>query len=168
MDGDGLVITNAGGNQNNPRITDRRPGEGINNFVLAWIDTRNGQTDIWGALVDENGVKVGSDFVIAGGSSDQRAATIGVDYVRTDRAVVSWIDDRNGLDVDIWQAQVDQAGAVSGEALVVGQGTGAVNDQRGPLVVYTDVAGADNGFLIVWRDNRSGVDYDLWGKKVFP
>jgi hypothetical protein len=81
---------------------------------------------------------------------------------------MSWIDNRNGIDVDIWHAQVDQSGVVSGEALVAGQGTGVTNDQRGPLVSYADVDGVDNGFLILWRDNRSGVDYDLFGTRLFP
>ncbi len=168
LDGSGLVISNATGDQKNARMTDRRPVDGVSNFVLSWIDFRNGQADIYGALIDEYGTKTGSDIQIAGGSYDQRAASIDVDYVRTKQAVVSWIDNRNGTDFDIYRAQVDQSGVVSGEALVAGAATGAANNQQGPLVSYSDDGGVDNGFLMLWRDNRSGVDYDLYGIKVWP
>ncbi len=168
LDGSGLVISNATGDQKNARLTDRRPADGISNFVLSWIDLRNGQADIYGALIDEFGTKIGSDIQIAGGSYDQRAASIDVDYRRTGQAVVIWIDKRNGTDFDIYRAQVDQSGVVSGEALVAGAATGAANNQQGPLVTYSEDNGADNGFLFLWRDNRSGVDYDLYGIKVWP
>ncbi len=168
LDVGGLVISNAAGDQKNPRITDRDPYSGISSFVLSWIDFRNGQADIYGALIDEFGTKIGSDIQIAGGSYDQRAASIGVDYIRTGQAVVSWIDKRNGTDFDIYRAQVDQSGVVSGETLVAGAATGAANNQQGPLVTYSEDAGGDNGFLFLWRDNRSGVDYDLYGIKVWP
>ncbi len=168
LDGSGLVISNATGDQKNARMTDRRPADGVSNFVLSWIDFRNGQADIYGALIDEYGTKTGSDIQIAGGSYDQRAASIDVDYVRTKQAVVSWIDNRNGTDFDIYRAQVDQSGVVSGAALVAGAATGAANNQQGPLSFYTADGGVDNGFLMLWRDNRSGVDYDLYGIKVWP
>ncbi len=167
-DGSGVVITNATGDQKNPRITDRDPLSGTGNYVLSWIDFRNGQADIYGALADEFGTRIGSDIQIAGGSYDQRAASIDVDYIRTGQAVVSWIDNRNGADYDIYRAQVDQSGLVSGEALVAGAATGAANNQQGPLVTYSEDMGVDNGFLMLWRDNRSGVDYDLYGIKVWP
>ncbi len=134
LDGSGLVISNATGDQKNGRLTERRPADGVSNFVLSWIDFRNGQADIYGALIDGLGTKIGSDIQIAGGSYDQRAASIDVDYIRTGQAVVSWIDNRNGTDYDIYRAQVDQSGIVSGEALVAGAATGAANNQQGPTV----------------------------------
>ncbi len=72
------------------------------------------------------------------------------------------------LTYDIYRAQVDQSGVVSGETLVAGAATGASNNQQGPLVTYSEDMGVDNGFLMLWRDNRSGVDYDLYGIKVWP
>jgi hypothetical protein len=168
LDGADHVLTNTAGDQKNPRITDRRPADGITNYVLSWIDFRNGQPDIYGALLDQNGVKIGSDFPIAGGSADERAVSLDLDWVRTKKAVVSWIDGRNGSDYDIYRAQVDQTGMVSGEALVAGAGTGAANQQQGPGVLYSDIGGEDNGFLITWRDYRNGIDYDIWGIKVWP
>ncbi len=170
LDGSGLIISNATGDQKNARITEHRPADGINNFTLAWIDFRNGQPDIYGALMvqTQSGLRIGSDIVISSGSWEERAATIDVDYIRTKQAVVSWIDNRNGTDFDIYRAQIDQSGVVSGEALVAGVATGAANNQQGPLVSYSDDGGVDNGFLMLWRDDRSGVDYDLYGIKVWP
>ncbi len=124
--------------------------------------------NIYGALVDEFGNKIGSDVAISAGSWEERAASINVDYVRTGQAVVSWIDKRNGTDFDIYRAQIDQNGAVSGETLVAGDATGAAGNQQGPLVTYGDDNGADNGFLMLWRDDRSGTDYDMYGIKVWP
>ncbi len=168
LDGSGLVISNATGDQKNARMTERRPADGISNFVLSWIDFRNGQADIYGAIVDGSGVKIGSDMAITAGSWEERAASIDVDYVNTKQAVVSWIDKRNGTDFDIYRTQIDQTGIVSGESLIAGAGTGAANNQQGPLLTYSDDSGADNGFLFLWRDDRSGTDYDMYGIKVWP
>jgi hypothetical protein len=167
LDGTGLVISNAAGDQKNPRVTDRRPADGISNYLVSWIDLRNGQADIYGAVVDGSGTKLGSDFAVASGSSDQRAVSVDVDYIRTGQAVASWIDNRNG-DMDVYRAQVDQNGVVTGETVVAGAATGASGDQRGPLVTYAADGATDNGFLFLWRDNRSGVDYDLYGIKAWP
>jgi uncharacterized repeat protein (TIGR01451 family) len=176
LDGTGLVITNATGDQRNPRFHDRRPGDGVGNFVVAWVDFRTGQMDtggrripdIWGALVNGNGVRIGSDFEISGGVSEQRAASVDADFVRTDLAVVSWIDNRRSMDpndFDIWCRAVDQSGVLSPEAMVT-QGTVPQDDVRGPLVFYSAVGGVtDNGFLYLWRE---GTPADLYGRRTFP
>jgi hypothetical protein len=164
LDGSGLVISSATGDQKNPRVTDRRPADGINNYVISWIDFRNGSVpDIYGSVVDGSGMVVAGDFVVSAGSSDQRAVSVDVDYLRTDRVVVGWIDNRGGT-MDIYRAQVDQSGMVSGEAVVAA----ASGDQRGPSVLYGADGTTDNGFLFLWRDNRSGTGYDLYGIKVWP
>ncbi len=167
LDGSGLGISTAAGNQKNPRLADRDPGNGIGDYVLAWVDDRNGQKDIYGALVDGSGANVIGDFVIAGGPSAQVAASVDVDWINTKRAVVSWADNVNGVDYDVYRAEVDQAGAVSGTTVIAGLPTGAANQQQGPALVYSYTM-MDNGFLACWRDNRSGVDYDLYGIKVWP
>ncbi len=168
LDSSGLAITTAAGNQKNPRLADRDSLNGIGNYVVAWVDDRNGQKDIYGALVDGSGSNVSGDFVIAGGTSSQVAASVDVDWVNTKQAVVSWADNLNGSDYDIYRAEVDQTGAVSMPTAVAGLLAGAANQQQGPVVLYSVDGMTDNGFLLSWRDNRSGVDYDIYGIKVWP
>jgi Tol biopolymer transport system component len=167
LDGTGLLISGASGDQRNPRMAERRPADGINNFVLAWIDFRNGQPDIFGTLVDGDGTVVGSDFQIAGGSGDQRAASVDVDYVRTKKAIVSWIDNTTSgslTDYDIWRAQVDQTGNVTAPIVEIG----TTSDERNPVMLYEGYNGVDNGFLILWRDNRIISNFDIFLKRFFP
>ena len=177
LDGTGILISAAPGHQRNPRITDRRPADAVNFHMLAWQDFRSDEfdaftgrrvADIWGARVDENGLRIGGDIEIEGGSSDTRAATIDMDYNRTKKAMVSWIDNRNGSDYDLWRAMVSQGDVVSDKAEIVGQGSGAGDEQRGPLVLYAESGESDNGFLILWRDHRTGTDYDLYARRIFP
>ncbi len=167
MDGSGLGISTASGHQKNPRLADRDPWSGIGNYVVTWVDDRNGQKDIYGAMVDEFGTNVSGDFVIAGGPSAQVAASVDVDWANTKLAVVSWTDNLNGVNYDVYRAEVDQTGAVSSAVQVAGELTGAANQQQGPSVLYSSTM-MDNGFLVCWRDNRSGVDYDIYGIKVWP
>jgi hypothetical protein len=71
LDGTGkLISTSNSVNARNARMTDRRPANGLNYFVLAWVNVSNGLADIYGARGDGNGDKVGNDFQIAGGFSD--------------------------------------------------------------------------------------------------
>ncbi len=166
LDGSGLVITSASGNQKNPRITDRRPGDGVDYYVVAWVDFRNGSVpDVYGARVNSSGVKVGGDFVISGGSSDQRAISVDIDYLRTKNAMVTWTDNRNGA-LDIYSTQVNPgSGAVNGNFPLVETGG---EDKRGPLVFYSaDFGGVDNGYLLLWRQSN-GVDQDIYNIKLWP
>ncbi len=160
------LIAGGPADQKNPRVTGGRPTDGIDNFTVVWVDFKEGQVDlqsgqkipdIWGTMVNIFGTKMGDDFVIAGGTPDQRAVSIDVDYLRTKHAVVTWIDNRRtGTDYDIFYAEVDQSGVVSDEGVVVQQG-------RSPIPIYAASGGTDYGFLILWRSNGS-----LFGRKAFP
>jgi hypothetical protein len=168
LDGGGLVIDNASGDQKNPRVTERRPADGINNYLVSWIDFRNGSIpDVYGVMADGSGAAIGTDFVVSDGTSDQRAVSTDVDYVRTKKAMAGWIDNRTGT-VDVYRALMDQSGGVIGAFPVSGDATGVTGDQRGPAVVYAADGTVDNGFLVLWRDSRGGAGYDLYALKVWP
>jgi photosystem II stability/assembly factor-like uncharacterized protein len=170
LDGMGILISGASGNQFRPTVTDRRPAAGINNHLIAWTDYRNSsvQGDVYGVYVNGSGAVLGSDFAISTNSADQANVVAETDWIRTKKSVVGWIDKRPGTDYDIYSAIVDPSGIVTGEAALVGVPTGAIGEQRAQVVTYATDGINDYGFLTVWADRRNGTDYDIWGTKVWP
>ena len=169
MDGTGVLLTGAAGNQFRPTVTDRRPSAGINNHIIAWTDYRPGaQADVYGIRMDGTGTVVGSEFAISTNTADQANVVADVDWINTKKSLTGFIDLRNGADYDIYSAAVDQTGAASGETAVVGQPTGASGEQRAEVVTYATDGVNDYGFMTVWMDRRNGTDYDIYGIKVWP
>jgi hypothetical protein len=169
LDGTGVLLSGATGNQFRPTVTDRRPAAGINYHLIAWNDYRPGaQADVYGIRVDGTGAVLSSEIPISSNSGDKVFVTADVDWIRTKKNLVSWVDNRNGTDYDPYRAMVDQPGVVSGDYPTVGITSDALAQQQAQVVVYATNGTNDYGFLSVWMDNRNGTDYDIWGIKVWP
>ncbi|MDZ4384215.1 MAG: hypothetical protein U0940_01895, partial [Nitrospirota bacterium] len=169
LDGSGVLITGASGNQFRPMVTDRRPGSGVSSHLIAWTDYRNGtQADVYGVYVNGSGLIVGGDIAISTNGSEQVNVAGDVDWVNTKKGIVGWIDQRNGAEYDIYSTTVDQPGGIGGDTEIAGQSTGASGDQRAQVLTYATDGVIDYGFLTVWMDRRNGMDYDIYGIKVWP
>ncbi|MEK7706357.1 MAG: hypothetical protein AAB426_15455, partial [Myxococcota bacterium] len=83
----------------------------------------------------------------------------GVAFGGSDYLVV-WTDTRSGMDYDVYGARVSAtAGSVVDPlGMAIARAT---NLQQFPAVAY-----GGSSYLIVWQDNRSGVDYDIYGVRV--
>ncbi len=128
------------------------------NYLVVWVDARNGASDIFGALVDGSGRLLQQDAIAislaAGAQTSPSVAWNGSAFL------VAWDDARNGGH-DIYGTRVTAAGGVS-SPVGVAYST-ATSDQLGPVV-------AANGatFLVVWEDFRAGefLDNELYGTRV--
>jgi hypothetical protein len=170
LDVGGVLLSGAVGNQFRPTVTDRRPVSGVNNHLVAWTDYRNGaQADVYGVSLDGNGSVVGTEFAISTNAANQANVVAEVDWIKTKKSVVGYITEEvSAGNYDIFRATVDPSGGVAGDTLVVGIGSGALDDQRAEVVTYATDGTNDYGFLTVWMDKRNGTDYDIWGIKVWP
>lgn len=127
------------------------------NCLIAWSDGRNGNGDIYGARVlqdasvlDPNGITISAE---GGYQNSPAIAYDGTDYL------VVWDDDRNGNGLDIYGSRVSTSGVLldsNGFAIST-----VINTQRSPLITYDGTE-----YLVVWRDFRSGNNYDLYGTRV--
>jgi hypothetical protein len=166
LDGMGILLSSAVGNQFRPTVTDRRPTAGIDNHIIAWTDFRNGaKADVYGAYIDGNGAVVGRDFSICADPGDEANVVADVDWINTKKDVVSWIRQQDPQTYyNVATGTVDQVGSVT-----CGGPLNPVSDeQRANVVTYSTDGITDYGFLEVSADRRNGTDYDIWGMKVFP
>ncbi len=121
------------------------------NFVIAWMDERNGNYDVYFQRYNSSGVAQGvntkaNDDV---GTADQWSPSIAMNV--NGNFVVVWRDYRNG-DSDIYFQRYNSSG--------VAQGVNTkVNDDVGTAAQWSpSIAMDDNGnFVIVWMDLRNGI-----------
>ena len=76
-------------------------------------------------------------------------------------AIITWEDQRNGLDGDIYAQRVNSTGdvlwTVDGVAICTEN-----NTQGSPLISSDE----DGGAIITWNDKRNGLDYDIYAQKI--
>ncbi|MCX7995956.1 MAG: T9SS type A sorting domain-containing protein [candidate division WOR-3 bacterium] len=100
----GIAISTASQYQMTPCVT-----FGGGNYLVVWIDMRNGNWDIYGARVNPSGTVLDpSGIPICTNTSTQMAPAVGFDGVNY---VVVWQDMRNGS-FDIYGAQLNISGAI--------------------------------------------------------
>lgn len=125
---------------------------GVNGHkVAAWLDQRNGTFDVRAAILDEDGMPVGSSFQVNEDPErriDEEQPALAVDAMGN--FIVVWQEARGG-DVDVFARRFDSMGNPLGSSFLVDdQGMGT--DQENP-----DVACDDAGnFVIVWQHYDAG------------
>ena len=132
-------------------------------YLVVWQDNRNGDSnpDIYGQFVDEDGNRIGTEFVISNASGGQLSPSVAYDDVNQ-RFLVVWEDGRNIIDgSDIYGQLVNAGGDLNGEEFVISNASGG---QLSPSVAYDDV---NQRFLVVWEDGRNITDgSDIYGQLV--
>ncbi len=131
--------------------------DGSGNFVIAWQDYRNGNSDIYYQRYNSNGVAQGVNIKANDdtGTAEQYFSSIAMDG--SGNFVIVWSDYRNG-DYDIYYQRYDSIGAV------LGVNTKA-NDDTGTAEQYFSSIAMDGSgnFVVVWMDDRNGnYDYDIY------
>ena len=153
-----LVISQTGGQEAPVLATD-----GSGGIIVAWQDARSGSAyDIYAQALDAAGAMrwapAGIPICTATGTQVLQVAT----EDGAGGAIVAWRDQR-GADADIYAQRVDNAGTVlwtaNGAAVCDTIGTQSdvriLNDQQG-------------GAFMLWRDRRSGTNYDIYAQRVNP
>lgn len=145
------------------------------NAIVAWVDNRNGNGDIYAQELDENGnrlwledVRVNCDV----GPAQQLNVAVTMDS--SGSAVIVWRDERNrthfmAQDADIYAQKLDQTGVKgwAGDVRV----TGTATYYAWLPTAVTDASGAT---VIAWMDSRFGIlaifaqKLDAGGAKLWP
>jgi len=154
---DGVPICTAANAQFYPTIV----SDGSGGAVITWQDYRSGAGyDIYTQRVDDSGnVQWTADGVtICTAGNDQLYPKIISDA--SGGAIITWYDYRYGNN-DIFAQSVDVSGNVrwTAHGVII---CSATDSQRNPAIA-TDGAG---GAVIIWHDNRSGTDYNIYAQRV--
>jgi len=155
---DGVAVSTAGGNQQQPQIV----GDGNGGAIIVWQDDRNGNNDIYAQRVNSNGaVQWTTDgVVVCTAPFDQFNIALISDGLGG--AILTWEDNRSNIVncPDIYAQRINSSGA----GLWVANGVSVCNEasaQHGPRLV-TDGSG---GAFFTWYDNRAG-DYDIYAQRI--
>ena len=128
------------------------------NFIITWVDSRNGNTDIYSQQYDSTGMAVGINFMINDdlGTTDQYSPSVSMN--NTGNFIIVWMDERNG-NYDIYGQQYDSAGTIIGTNFIVNDNVGTTNQ-------YLPSVSMDNegDFVIIWEDERNG-NCDIFGQQ---
>jgi len=158
-----FVISNAANYQGNPVVAYDSTNQ---RFLVAWQDSRNGGSDIYGQLVNADGSLFDTasnvNFAISNGPDGQYEPSVAYDSVNQ-RFLVAWQDWRNLINYDIFGQLVNADGYLYGTAsdanFVI---SNAGNSQEHSLAAYDSV---NQRFLVAWRDGRNG-NIDIYGQLV--
>jgi|GEM_PF-712687 len=90
----GVVVSNATGNQKSPRIAH----DGSGNFVVTWTDDRSGTDHIYAQKIDANGSALGqaNGFTLNSWTPSQTYPIVVGDIVSDSGSYITWIDQRSG------------------------------------------------------------------------
>ena len=149
--GNGIQISTQGNGKYNPAVT----AYGTD-FLVAW------ETFHTGTAYDISGVRVGANGTVIDGfpanfsSSTGQESQVALAFDGTNVLIV-WEDSRPGTNLDIYGARWSPtSGLLDPAGIPIATQSG---NQRGPAVA------ANNGFLVVWTDERSG-EADIYGSRV--
>jgi len=146
--GGNFAVCTQSASQYNPAV-----GSSPTNHLIVWEDNRNGNSDIYGQLVDKNGSPVGMNFPICDQTHDQYHPAVAFG---NSMYLVVWRDNRSGA-WDIYGLLISIAGGSFGTEFVI---CGNPNGQDHPAVAF------DGGkFLVVWTDWRNS-NRDIYGQYV--
>jgi hypothetical protein len=144
----------------NPRI--QKDGKG--GAIVTWQDFSNGiNYDVYAQRITGGGIlKWGSNGKkLCSANGGQTNPKIDPDSV-SGGAIIAWTDIRNGIDYDIYAQKLDSAGnllwGVNGQAICTATGNQSAVD----LLSNSRV----NGTIITWKDQRNGLQYDIYAQKI--
>ena len=157
LDATGIAISTATADQNAPAIA-----SGGTSALVVWQDRRNGATtgfDIYGAIVDANGVVTVNNINICSGAGDQTTPKVAYDTVNA-RYLVVW-NEPVGASSDIKGVRVNANGTLT-DANCGSTITASAGSQFSPDVTY-----GGGRFFVAWEDRRNEANAgDIYGARV--
>lgn len=156
----GVVLDPLGFGISTEAETQKTPAMGCDGqgYLVAWQDERNNAVgDLYGARVDASGqVKDPKGFMI----SKQLAAEEAPDLAWDGQSFLTvWQDQRASALYDIYGARVSALGVLLDIGGLMISGTKGY--QEAPRV-----ASDGNGFMVVWKDRRHDLSYDIYAARV--
>ncbi len=133
-------------------------------YLVVWRDKRNGNWDLYGQRIDEDGNPQGIEIVICDDSANQYGPEVAYNS-RVNQWLVAWVDHRNlsAGGVDIYGQRVKNDGSLAT------QGNFSIydgpNDQSSvALAARPTTTGAE--YLAVWEDQRSDDGLEVIGQRI--
>ena len=153
----GVALCNAPGHESFPVIT----GNGAEGAIVAWVDTRNGNNDVFAQQVDGNGTVqwLTNGIPVCTVSGNQNYPVIVSDGAGG--AILAWWDMRSG-DFNIYAQRID----LTGNALWVKDGLAVCVEASIQNCVYISSDGS-GGAIISWNDNRISA-FDVYAQRIDP
>jgi phosphosulfolactate phosphohydrolase-like enzyme len=150
------VCTSALSQSNSSIVSD-----GAGGAIIVWADYRNGPTDVYAQRINASGVVqwTGDGVAICNVANSQDSPEVVSDGAGG--AIVTWYDNRNGTNYDIYAQHVNAAGVMQWTSNGVSL-CGAANNQ----VATTIASDGSNGAIVAWYDYRSGTNYDVYAQRV--
>ncbi len=151
----GEVICNATGEQSNPRICK----DGINGSIIAWVDARDVDKDIYSQRINSSGIVqwISNGISISKANNTQENQQICSNGVNG--SIIVWEDNRTGSR-DIYAQKINLTGSTIWEA----NGSvicDATNHQEQPQICADELGGA----FFTWQDQRSSA-FDIYAQYI--
>jgi len=155
LDATGIAVTTVPGHQVSPKVA----FDGTNHLVVWTDEAQSPNRNVYGARVTPSGTVLDTTAIpISTAANDQAGSSVA--FGSTNYLVV-WTDKRGGTSYDIYGARVSKSGAVlDASGFVISNASG---DQQPTRVAFD---GAN--YFVVWGDNRSGTNLDIYGARVSP
>jgi len=133
--------------------------DGSGNFVITWMDYRNGDADIYAQRYNSAGTPIVLNFKVNddAGTTYQNNPAIAMDG--SGNFVITWMDDRNGY-LDIYAQRYHYSGTPLNSNFKVNDDAGTAW-QWFPPAIAMNVYG---NFVITWADYRNG-NYDIYAQR---
>ena len=153
----GVALCNAPGHESFPVIT----GNGAEGAIVAWVDTRNGNNDVFAQQVDGNGTVqwLTNGIPVCTVSGNQNYPVMVSDGAGG--AILAWWDMRSG-DFNIYAQRID----LTGNALWVKDGLAVCVEANIQNCAYISSDGS-GGAIISWNDNRVSA-FDVYVQRIDP
>jgi protocatechuate 3,4-dioxygenase beta subunit len=129
-----------------------------NEYLVVWVDHRNGDSDVYAQLVTAGGTLIGGNFPVVVAADEQTAPAVAYNTI-SHSYLVMWEDHRDAGISRIRALSVEWDGWI-GDELVVSE---ASDWQRYPYVASGD---RDTKLLAVWDDRRDTSE-DIYGSLLF-
>jgi hypothetical protein len=154
----GVAICNATNNQNNLQMI----ADGFNGAILTWQDRRaSSRDDIYAQKINSSGNKL---WDIDGIPVSTISGYKYFPQLASDRgggAIITWQDNRNGTDYNIYAQSVSFEGVVNWDV------NGIPVCTAGGQQYYPQITTDRNGnAIVVWQDRRNGNDYDIFTQRI--
>lgn len=154
----GVAICTAVNSQVNPAII----SDGNGGAIITWRDPRASifNNDIYAQRIDANGLVqwTTNGVVVCSATNHQTAPVIASDS--KGGAIISWIDQRNGNDADVYTQRINSLGEVQWTANGV-----AINTLTFQQYVSSVIADDKGGAILCWSDGRSG-NVDIYAQRI--
>jgi hypothetical protein len=141
--------------QSSPSIS----SDGTGNFVITWVDERNGYWDLYAQRYSSDGITIGSNFKV---NNDQGSVwqRLSISMNSIGNFVITWSDSRNSED-DIYVQRYSIDGNVLGSNFKVNDDLGFASQSNSSISV--DSSG---NFVITWQDDRNkNDDGDIYAQR---